>query len=181
MRYQTVIFDLDGTLTDSAEGIVNSVIYALSTYGIEETDRDALKSFVGPPLIDSFMRRYGFSKEKAEEALARFRVRFTKIGIFEISLYEDDDYEYSQNWAKENVSDSYQETEVAGFKGYSYSTASEYTLILPLEEVEEGTFRYVELELQIDGNAEETKNFFNENKDIQSIMNSFKYLGDVEE
>ena len=49
------------------------------------------------------------------------------------------------------------------------------TLILPLEEVEEGTFRYVELELQIDGNAEETKNFFNENKDIQSIMNSFKY------
>lgn len=81
-------FDLDGTLTDSAEGIVNSVIYALSTYGIEETDRDALKSFVGPPLIDSFMRRYGFSKEKAEEALARFRVRFTKIGIFENSLYE---------------------------------------------------------------------------------------------
>lgn len=105
----------------------------------------------------------------------------TEEYTFEISLYEDDDYEYSQNWAKENVSDSYQETEVAGFKGYSYSTASEYTLILPLEEVEEGTFRYVELELQIDGNAEETKNFFNENKDIQSIMNSFKYLGDVEE
>ena len=81
-------FDLDGTLTDSAEGIVNSVIYAMSTYGIEETDRDALKSFVGPPLTDSFMRRYGFSKEKAEEALSRFRVRFTKIGIFENSLYE---------------------------------------------------------------------------------------------
>ena len=105
----------------------------------------------------------------------------TEEYTFEIGLYEDDDYEYSQNWAKENVSDSYQETEVAGFKGYSYSTVSEYTLVLPIEEVEEGTFRYVELELQIDGNAEETKKFFNENKDIQSIMKSFKYLGDIEE
>ena len=81
-------FDLDGTLTDSAEGIINSVIYAVSTFGIEETDREALTSFVGPPLADSFMQRYGFSKEKAEEALRRFRVRFTDIGIFENSLYE---------------------------------------------------------------------------------------------
>lgn len=99
---------------------------------------------------------------------------------FEIGLYEDDDYEYSQNWAKEQLPDSYKEEEVAGFKGYSYSTASEYTLVLPLEEVEEGTFRYVELELQIDGNAEETKKFFSENKDIHSIMKSFKYLDDIE-
>ena len=81
-------FDLDGTLTDSAEGIVNSVIYALSTYGIEEKDREALTAFVGPPLVESFMKRYGFSAEKAEEALARFRVRFSSIGIFENSLYE---------------------------------------------------------------------------------------------
>jgi len=81
-------FDLDGTLTDSAEGIINSVLYALSTYGIEEKDREALRSFVGPPLAESFMKRYGFSKEKAEEALARFRVRFSSIGIFENALYE---------------------------------------------------------------------------------------------
>lgn len=81
-------FDLDGTLTDSAEGIINSVLYALSTYGIEEKDRDALRSFVGPPLAESFMKRYGFSKEKADEALGRFRVRFSSIGIFENALYE---------------------------------------------------------------------------------------------
>lgn len=81
-------FDLDGTLTDSADGIINSVIYAVSTFGIEETDRKALTSFVGPPLTDSFMQRYGFSKEEADEALRRFRVRFTDIGIFENSLYE---------------------------------------------------------------------------------------------
>ncbi|MBE6712314.1 MAG: HAD family hydrolase [Ruminococcaceae bacterium] len=81
-------FDLDGTLTDSAEGIINSVLYALSTYGIEEKDRAALTSFVGPPLGDSFMKRYGFSEEQAEEAIRRFRVRFTSIGIFENALYE---------------------------------------------------------------------------------------------
>ena len=81
-------FDLDGTLTDSAEGIINSVIYALATYGIEEKDRDALTSFVGPPLGEALMNRYGFSKEKAEEAVSRFRVRFSSIGIFENALYE---------------------------------------------------------------------------------------------
>ncbi len=81
-------FDLDGTLTDSADGIINSVIYALSTYGVEENDREALRSFVGPPLPESFMKRYGFSKEKAEEAVSRFRVRFSSIGIFENALYD---------------------------------------------------------------------------------------------
>lgn len=81
-------FDLDGTLTDSAEGIVNSVIYALSTYGIEETDRESLKAFVGPPLGDSFMKRYGFSEQQAQEAIKRFRVRFSSIGIFENAPYD---------------------------------------------------------------------------------------------
>ena len=81
-------FDLDGTLTDSAEGIINSVIYAMSTYGIQETDRAALTSFVGPPLGESIMKRYGFSKEKAEEAVARFRVRFSSEGIYENAVYE---------------------------------------------------------------------------------------------
>ncbi len=81
-------FDLDGTLTDSADGIINSVIFAVATYGIEETDREALKAFVGPPLLESLMNRYGFSKEEAEEAVARFRVRFSSVGIFENSLYD---------------------------------------------------------------------------------------------
>ena len=81
-------FDLDGTLTDSAEGIINSVIYALSTYGIEEPDRESLKSFVGPPLGDSFMKRYGFSAEEVAEAIKRFRVRFSTIGIFENAPYD---------------------------------------------------------------------------------------------
>ena len=85
---KNVFFDLDGTLTDSAEGIINSVIYAMSTFGIEENDREALTSFVGPPLGEAIMKRYGFSKEKADEAVKRFRVRFSEIGIFENALYE---------------------------------------------------------------------------------------------
>ena len=86
MKYY--FFDLDGTLTDSADGIINSVLYSLKTFGIEETDREALRSFVGPPLKDSFMERYGFSPKQAEEALLRFRERFASIGIFENSPYE---------------------------------------------------------------------------------------------
>lgn len=81
-------FDLDGTLTDSADGIINSVLYSLKTFGIEETDRESLRSFVGPPLKDSFMERYGFSPKQAEEALLRFRERFASIGIFENLPYE---------------------------------------------------------------------------------------------
>ncbi|HCS74720.1 MAG TPA: phosphoglycolate phosphatase, partial [Clostridiales bacterium] len=54
MKYQYVLFDLDGTITDSGEGIVNSVMYALNKYGIIVEDRNELKKFVGPPLGDSF-------------------------------------------------------------------------------------------------------------------------------
>ena len=61
MMYDTVLFDLDGTLTDPGEGITNSVSYALRKYGIEVTDRRELYKFIGPPLVDSFMKYYDFS------------------------------------------------------------------------------------------------------------------------
>ena len=67
MRY--ILFDLDGTLTDPAEGITNSVAYALRRYGIEVEDTSELNCFIGPPLTDSFERFYGFSHEKAVEAV----------------------------------------------------------------------------------------------------------------
>ena len=86
--YRYVLFDLDGTLTDPAEGITNSVMYALRQYGIEETDRMKLFSFIGPPLVDSFMEKYGFSEEKAREATWHFREYFREKGIFENVPYE---------------------------------------------------------------------------------------------
>ena len=86
--YKYVLFDLDGTLTDPGEGITNSVMYALRQFGIVETEREKLFSFIGPPLQDSFMEKYGFSEEDAREATRRFRVYFREKGIFENVPYE---------------------------------------------------------------------------------------------
>ena len=67
--YQTVLFDLDGTLTDPGVGITNSVMYALKKYGIEVSDRTELYKFIGPPLQESFELFYDFPEEKAGEAV----------------------------------------------------------------------------------------------------------------
>ena len=85
--YNTVLFDLDGTLTDPGEGITNSVAYALKKYGIEVKDKAALYKFIGPPLVDSFMEYYGFSKEKAMQAVAYYREYFSTKGLYENKLY----------------------------------------------------------------------------------------------
>lgn len=87
MSYQYILFDLDGTLTDPSEGIVNSVIYALKKQGITENDREKLKSFIGPPLIDAYMEHYGFSKEKAMETVMFYREYFSVTGLFENQIY----------------------------------------------------------------------------------------------
>lgn len=85
--FQYCLFDLDGTLTDSQEGIIKSVQYALSFFGIEEPDLQKLTPFLGPPLQKSFMEFYGFSPEDAAKAIALYRERFAPIGIFENSVY----------------------------------------------------------------------------------------------
>ena len=86
--YDTILFDLDGTLTDPGEGITNSVAYALRKYNIEVTDRSELYKFIGPPLKDSFMKYYGFDEAKAEEAIAFYREYFRDTGIFENRVYK---------------------------------------------------------------------------------------------
>lgn len=83
-----VLFDLDGTLTDPSEGITNSVAYALLKYGIEVEDKSELYDFIGPPLINSFMKYYGFSKEEAKQAVVYYREYFSVKGIFENRLYD---------------------------------------------------------------------------------------------
>lgn len=85
--FQYCLFDLDGTLTDSQEGITKSVQYALKAFGIEEPDLKKLTPFLGPPLQDSFMELYGFSQEDAAKAIALYRERFAPIGIFENRVY----------------------------------------------------------------------------------------------
>ena len=85
---KNVFFDLDGTLTDPAEGITNSVAYALSKFGITVADRSKLFRFIGPPLVPAFMEYYGFSKQDAECALAFYREYFAPKGIFENAVIE---------------------------------------------------------------------------------------------
>ena len=87
--YDILLFDLDGTLTDPAEGITNSVMHALRKWGIEPPDRRELYSFIGPPLVDSFMKYYGFSREDAERSVVYYREYFSTKGLFENSVYED--------------------------------------------------------------------------------------------
>ena len=87
MRYSHVLFDLDGTLVDSETGITNSVAYALSSFGISVTDKSTLRPFIGPPLLESFMKYYHFSREEAKRAVEEYRVYYRRSGIFENALY----------------------------------------------------------------------------------------------
>lgn len=87
-KYDIFFFDLDGTITDSSPGITNSVMYALKKYGILENDRSKLYKFIGPPLDASFRDYYGFSKEKAWEAVGYYREYYKDKGIFESCVYD---------------------------------------------------------------------------------------------
>ena len=85
--YKAILFDLDGTLTESGPGITRCVQYALEKIGHPEEDPDALRCFVGPPLKEQFMKYAGLDEETAEEAVKYYRERFEPIGMFENNLY----------------------------------------------------------------------------------------------
>lgn len=87
MKKKYVLFDLDGTLTDSQDGILNSIEYMLNFYGIRAESRDALRPWLGPPLKESLMKYYGFSEEKALEGVGKYREYFDRKGIFENRVY----------------------------------------------------------------------------------------------
>jgi phosphoglycolate phosphatase len=88
MSFDTVLFDLDGTLTDPGVGITNAVMHALRKYGIEVSDRRQLYSFIGPPLTESFMRYLGVSAEEGARAVAYYREYYADQGIFENVVYD---------------------------------------------------------------------------------------------
>jgi phosphoglycolate phosphatase len=86
-RIDNILFDLDGTLTDPKEGIVNSILYALHKLGIAENCISELDSFIGPPLRDAFAERYKLSDALADKAISYYREYYAARGIFENKLY----------------------------------------------------------------------------------------------
>ncbi len=87
LRYPTLIFDLDGTLTDSGLGILRCAQYALRHFEINVENLDELRPFVGPPLEDSFIQFYGFTPEQANKAVAVYRERYFTTGVYENEVY----------------------------------------------------------------------------------------------
>ena len=83
---RTILFDLDGTLTDSGEGIINCAILALEHFGLPIPDREEMRTFVGPPLHESFIR-HGVPADKTDEAIRVYRSRYIPIGAYENTPY----------------------------------------------------------------------------------------------
>ncbi len=86
--YDHIFFDLDGTVTESAEGILNSVAYALEKLGCPVEDKNELRCFIGPPLSDSFREFCGFDEEKIKLGVQYYREYYPEKGIFENKLYD---------------------------------------------------------------------------------------------
>lgn len=87
-NYQYYLFDLDGTLTDSGEGITNSVRHALHRFGIMEYDESVLRKFIGPPLAESFQKYFDLSQEEACKGIDYYREYYTDGGMFENAVYD---------------------------------------------------------------------------------------------
>lgn len=81
-----ILFDLDGTLTDSGEGIINCAIVALQHFGLPIPSREELRVFVGPPLGETFVR-FGIPEERVQEAIDVYRSRYIPIGKYENTPY----------------------------------------------------------------------------------------------
>ena len=88
MKYKYAFFDLDGTLTDSQAGIINSIMYSLDKNNLPYRDREYLKRYIGPPLLEMFKSEYSVDDTMARKLVADFRERFKDIGIFENEVYD---------------------------------------------------------------------------------------------
>lgn len=87
-KFNTIIFDFDGTLFDSQKGILKAVRYALDYFKIETPDDDVLKSFIGPPLTLSFQKNFKLSDNDVKTAILKLREYYGDKGIFESQPYE---------------------------------------------------------------------------------------------
>lgn len=87
-KYKYLLFDLDGTITDSFDSVANSFIYALSFYNIKVKDKSELIPAMGPPLKEFFMSFYGFDEKTADDAVVKYRERYALYNVVENKLYD---------------------------------------------------------------------------------------------
>ena len=87
-KQNVILFDLDGTLTDSAEGVIRSVQHMQETMGFKVWETADLKFVVGPPLMKTFTEDFGMDVETAEQAMVVFRGRYSTIGMYENKVYD---------------------------------------------------------------------------------------------
>ena len=84
--YKYILFDFDGTVFDTVEGITKSARYAINKFGLD-AELDELRCFAGPPLVDKFMEVYDFTREQAEQATLYFKERYKPIGLYECRVF----------------------------------------------------------------------------------------------
>ena len=87
-KYKAVIFDLDGTLLNTSEGIISSVKYTIEKMGFEPLDEDVLTSFIGPPVQNSFQRVYNLDEETKNKVAAIFREHYSTVDLCKAKLYD---------------------------------------------------------------------------------------------
>ena len=85
---KNIFFDLDGTVINSMEGIFNSIKYVIKSYNLKELDEKTLRTFIGPPLHNSFLNTFNVDFETADIFVSKYREYYSKKGIFEFSLYD---------------------------------------------------------------------------------------------
>lgn len=88
MKWKYLLFDLDGTITDPREGILNCVKYSYQAAGLEIPPEETLLSYIGPPLVDGFQEIAGMSYQEAVKATARYRERYSVTGLFENLVFD---------------------------------------------------------------------------------------------
>ncbi len=86
-NFDFVLFDFDGTIADTGRGIMRCALIALNAFGYDEPDKDRLRAFIGPPLVDSFMT-YGADLETAKKMVDKYREHYSAGGMFESDLYD---------------------------------------------------------------------------------------------
>lgn len=84
--YQTILFDLDGTITDSGSGIMRSILYATEQLGWPAPSEETLRSFIGPPLYESFCT-WRLQLKQPQQAVSHYRAYYQRKGMFENHVY----------------------------------------------------------------------------------------------